>query len=108
MTAAPPSIVGTRFARHYARSFVIMQLVSFWSKEMLRAQLRVRTRLVRIVAAAIRHYGDWKKLPNTGSDSWYALFPEGDIQRVEDGISAELAGDSDAPPVETTDTHVAA
>ena len=55
------------------------------------------------MAAAIR-----KKLPSTGSESWYALFPEGDIQRVEDGIGAELAGDSDAPPVETTDTHVAA
>ena len=68
-----------------------------------RAQLRVCTRLVRIVAAAIRHYGDWKKLPSTGSESWYALFPEGDIQRVEAGINAEL----DASPVDTTDTHVA-
>ena len=64
-----------------------------------RAQLRVCTRLVRIVAAAIRHYGDWKKLPSTGSESWYALFPEGDIQRVEDGISAELAADSEPPTV---------
>ena len=34
----PPSIAGARLARHYARSFVIMQLVSFRSKEMLRAQ----------------------------------------------------------------------
>ena len=68
-----------------------------------RAQLRVRTRLVRIVAAAIRHYGDWSQLPSKGSESWYALFPEGDIQRVEAGINAEL----DASPVDTTDTHVA-
>ena len=43
------------------------------------------------------------KLPNTGKESWYALFPEGDIQRVEAGINAEL----DASPVDTTDTHVA-
>ena len=69
-----------------------------------RAQLRVRTRLVRIVAAAIRHYGDWRNLPNTGSASWYALFPEGDIQRVERGISEEVAGDSEAQPAETADT----
>ena len=68
-----------------------------------REQLRVRSRLVRIMAAAIRNYGDWTKLPNTGRESWYALFPEGDIQRVEAGINAEL----DASPVDTTDTHVA-
>ena len=69
-----------------------------------RAQLRVRTRLVRIVAAALRHYGDWRNLPNTGSESWYALFPEGDIRRVEQGISDEVAGESDAQPSETADT----
>ena len=34
-----PSLAGTRLARHYARSFVIMQLVSFRSNDMLRAQL---------------------------------------------------------------------
>ena len=69
-----------------------------------RAQLRVRTRLVRIVAAAIRHYGDWRNLPNTGSESWYALFPEGDIQRVEQGINDEAVGEGDAQPSETADT----
>ena len=72
-----------------------------------REQLRVRTRLVRIVAAAIRHYGDWTKLPSKGKESWYALFPEGDLQRVEAGINAELAGEGEASPVETPDTHMA-
>ena len=33
-----PSEIGVKVARHYARSFVIMQLLSFRSKEMLRAQ----------------------------------------------------------------------
>ena len=37
----PPSDAGVRLARHYARSFVIMQLVSFRSKEMLRAKMAV-------------------------------------------------------------------
>ena len=60
------------------------------------AQLRVRTRLVRIVAAAIRHYGDWKNLPSTGRESWYALFPQGDIQRVENAIAAEYAAGNQA------------
>ena len=36
-----PSEAGVRLARHYARSFVIMQLVSFRSKEMLRAKMAV-------------------------------------------------------------------
>ena len=58
------------------------------------AQLRVRSRLVRIVAAAIRHMGDWKRLPKGGRESWYALFPDGDLQRVQEGINEEnVAGD---------------
>ena len=73
-----------------------------------RAQLRVRTRLVRIVAAAIRHYGDWRELPSTGKESWFALLPEGDIQRVTDGINAEPSCDNDTAAGGSTDTHVAA
>ena len=58
------------------------------------AQLRVRSRLVRIVAAAIRHMGDWRRLPKGGRESWYALFPDGDLQRVQEGINEEnVAGD---------------
>jgi hypothetical protein len=60
------------------------------------AQLRVRSRLVRTVAAAIRHRGDWKQLPAGGCDSWYALFPAGDIQRVQEGIDEENAADEGA------------
>jgi len=40
------------------------------------AQLRVRTRMVRLVRAAISHYGHgWENLPISGLESWRALFP---------------------------------